>query len=95
MLKVSFWFQNGDDLKVTFWARAGGSLSGTPMIGRVFRIPLPVSKTSRHFENRKPEFNFYPYFYTAKGDSSIVEVESTNGGIGKRRIVVYTPPGKA
>ena len=64
------------------------------MIGQVFRIPLPVSKTSRHFETRKPEFTFFPYFYTAKGDSSIVEVESTNGVIGKRRIVVYTPPGK-
>jgi hypothetical protein len=33
------------------------------MMGRVFRIPLPVSKSSRNFEARRPEFNFYPYFY--------------------------------
>ena len=94
MLKVPFCFQNGDDLKISFWAKAGGSLSGTPMIGQVFKIPLPVSKTSKLFEGRRPEFIFYPYFYTAKGDSSIVEVESTNGVIGKRKIVVYTPPGE-
>ncbi len=60
----------------------------------MFRIPLPVSKTSKYFEAARPEFTFYPYFFTSKGDNAILEAESTNGAVGKRRIVVYTPPGK-
>ena len=84
---------NGDDLRITFWAKTGGAVIAVQMIGGFFRIPLPVSKVSKYFA-QKPEFNFYPYFFSAKGDSTILEVESINDSIGKRRIVVYFPPGE-
>jgi hypothetical protein len=85
--------QNGDDLKVTFWAKAAGASTATQMIGGFYRIPLPVSKVSKYFQ-QKPEFNLYPYFFSTKGEAKVLEVESINENIGKRRIVVYYPPGE-
>jgi len=62
------------------------------MVGDVFRIPLPQSRVSSFFD-AKPDFDFYPYFFSQQGNFVTLEVESTNEDIGTRQMVVYLPPG--
>jgi hypothetical protein len=85
---------NGDDFKVTFWAKTANSAADeTRMVGDVFRIPLPQSKVSTYFEE-KPVFDFYPYFFSKEGNFVTLDVVSPDESIGARQIVVYLPPGK-
>jgi hypothetical protein len=81
---------NGDDFKISFLGMSADSES--KMVGEVFRIKLPVSQVSEYFET-KPEFEFYPYFYSAEGNIVVMEVDSGVESIGTRKIVVYMPPG--
>ncbi len=81
---------NGDDFKISFWGRSADS--EVNMVGDVFRIPLPVSEVSEYFET-KPEFQFYPYFFSTEGNIVILEIDSEVESIGTRKIVVYMPPG--
>ncbi len=81
---------NGDDFKISFKSMTADS--ETSMIGDVFRIPLPVSQVSEFFET-KPEFEFYPYFFSTQGETVVMEVDSSVESIGTRKIVVYMPPG--
>ena len=83
---------NGDDLKIIFWAKTADLGTPIPMIGDVFRIPLPVSKVSTYFE-KKPEFTFYPYFFGTSGAPVVMDLDSNNQVLGTRKIVVYLPPG--
>ena len=81
---------NGDDFKIAFSGISAES--ETKMVGDVFRIPLPVSEVSEYFET-KPEFEFYPYFFSTEGDIVVMEIDSEVESIGTRKIVVYMPPG--
>jgi hypothetical protein len=81
---------NGDDFKISFWGRSADS--EVNMVGDVFRIPLPVSEVSEYFET-KPEFQFYPYFFSTEGNIVVFEIDSEVESIGTRKIVVYMPPG--
>ena len=83
---------NGNDLKITFWAKSADLETEVQMVGDVFRIPLPVSKVSSYFVE-KSEFVFYPYFFMTEGDFVVMEVDSGVESIGTRDIVVYLPPG--
>jgi len=84
---------NGDDFKITFWAKtADPSGNETRMVGDVFRIPLPQSKVSTYFVE-KLVFDFYPYFFSKEGNFVALDVVSPDESIGARQIVVYLPPG--
>ena len=84
---------NGDDFKITFWAKTADSAANeTRMVGDVFRIPLPQSRVSSYFQE-KPQYDFYPYFFSKEGNFITINVDSTNDDIGSRQMVVYLPPG--
>jgi hypothetical protein len=62
------------------------------MVGAAFRIQLPISKVSDYFED-KPEFVFYPYFFTKEGSFVDLTVQAKDDTIGSRQILIYLPPG--